>query len=68
QPPRLTDAMNEYRLASDLDPSGDIGNSARTRLAGLQTQLSIGTVTVIAPTSAPANASAVPTVPPTGTP
>lgn len=54
QPPRLNDALNEYRKASDLDPAGDIGNSARTRLAGLQQQLSIGSV--------------VPTVRPTGTP
>lgn len=54
QPPRLNDALNEYRKASDLDPAGDIGNSARTRLAGLQQQLSISSV--------------VPTVRPTGTP
>ncbi|GEM_PF-4851030 len=68
QPPRLTDALNEYRLASDLDPSGDIGNSARTRLAGLRQQLRIGTVTVVAPTNAPVNPIVAPTVGPTGTP
>jgi len=68
QPPRLNDALNEYRKASDLDPSGDIGNSARTRLAGLQQQLSIGAVTMIAPTTGAGNGSVVPTVRPTGTP
>lgn len=66
QPPRLSEALNEYRKSSDLDPSGDIGDSARTRLAGLQQQLSIGTITVIAPTTGAG--SAVPTARPTGTP
>lgn len=68
QPPRLSDALNEYRKASDLDPSGDVGNSARTRLAGLQQQLSIGTVTVIAPTTGTGSGSVAPPVRPTGAP
>ncbi len=68
QPPRLNDALNEYRKASDLDPSGDIGNSARTRLAGLRQQLSLGAVTVIAPTTGARNGSVVPIVRPTGVP
>lgn len=63
-PPRLTDALNEFRQASDLDPSGDVGNQARTQLVQVQQQLNIATVTVIAPGgSAPAG-----TARPTGTP
>lgn len=54
QPPRLTDALNEYQQASALDPSGDIGNSARTHIAVLQQQLSSVTATVgAAPISRP---------------
>ena len=68
QPPRLTDALNEYRQASDLDPSGDIGSNARSRSAAIQQQVGIGTVTVVAPTTAPAGSSVAPTVGPTGTP
>ncbi len=68
QPPRLTDALDEYRQASDLDPSGDIGSNARSRSAAIQQQVGSGTVTVIAPTIAPAGSSVVPTVGPTGTP
>ncbi len=68
QPPRLTDALNEYRQASDLDPSGDIGSNARSRSAAIQQQVGSGTVTVITPTIAPAGSSVVPTVGPTGTP
>ena len=68
QPPRLTDALNEYRQASDLDPSGDIGSNARSRFAAIQQQVGSGTVTVITPTIAPAGSSVVPTVGPTGTP
>ncbi len=44
QPPRLTDALNEYRQASALDPSGDIGNNARSRAAAIQQQAGSGTV------------------------
>jgi len=68
QPPRLTDALNEYRQASELDPSGDIGSNARSRSAAIQQQVGIGTVTVVAPTTAPAGSSVAPTVGPTGTP
>jgi len=68
QPPRLTDALNEYQQASALDPSGDIGNSARTHIAALQQQLSSGTATVVAPTGAPANGGAPPLSRPSGTP
>ena len=53
QPPRLTDALNEYRQSSELDPSGDIGSNARSRSAAIQQQVGIGTVTVIAPTVGP---------------
>lgn len=60
KPPRLPDALNEYKQASDLDPAGTAGDEARGRLIALQQQLGIGTVTVIAPTIAP--------VGPTGTP
>jgi Tfp pilus assembly protein PilF len=59
QPPRQNDALAEYKQASDLDPSGDIGDQARTKLAALQQQVNVSTVTVVAP-SAPAR--------PTGTP
>ena len=68
QPPRLTDALNEYRQASDLDPAGTAGDEARGRLAALQQQLGIGTVTVVAPTIAPSGSRVAPTVGPTGTP
>lgn len=70
QPPRLTDALNEYRQASDLDPSGTAGDEARGRLTALQQQLGVGagTVTVIAPTVAPSASSVAPTAGPTGTP
>jgi tetratricopeptide (TPR) repeat protein len=68
KPPRLPDALSEYRKASDLDPSGAIGDGARSRLIALQQQLGSGTVTVIVPTTAPSGSSAAPTVGPTGTP
>lgn len=68
KPPRLTDALNEYQKASDLDPSGTVGDEARGRLIALQQQLGSGTVTVIVPTTAPSGSSVAPTVGPTGTP
>ncbi|MDQ2787197.1 MAG: tetratricopeptide repeat protein [Chloroflexota bacterium] len=68
QPPRLTDALNEYRQASDLDPAGTAGDEARSRSAAIQQQIGSGTVTVVAPTTGPAGSSVVPTVGPTGTP
>jgi len=68
QPPRLTDALNEYRQASDLDPAGAAGDEARSRSAAIQQQVGSGTVTVVAPTTAPAGSSIVPTVGATGTP
>lgn len=52
QPPRLTDAIAEYQRASDLDPTGSIGDDARTRLAAVQQQASATAVTVIAPPAA----------------
>jgi tetratricopeptide (TPR) repeat protein len=66
QPPRQNDALAEYKQASDLDASGAIGDQARTKLAALQQQLNLPTVTVIAP-SAPAP-SGTPPARPTGTP
>jgi len=68
QPPRLTDALNEYRQASELDPAGAAGDEARSRSAAIQQQVGGGTVTIVAPTTAPAGSSIVPTVGPTGTP
>lgn len=68
QPPRLTEALTEYRKASDLDPSGTVGDEARSRITALQQQLGSGTVTVLVPTTAPAVSTAVPTSGPTGTP
>jgi tetratricopeptide (TPR) repeat protein len=52
QPPRLADALNEFKLAADLDPTGEIGGEARDRLAALQGQLGIATVPVVAPSIA----------------
>ena len=49
QPPRQNDALAEYKQAADLDQSGNIGDEARTKLAALQVQLNLPTVTVIAP-------------------
>ncbi len=68
KPPRLPDALSEYQKASNLDPSGTVGDEARSRLIALQQQLGSGTVTVIVPTGAPSGSSAAPTVGPTGTP
>ena len=65
QPPRQNDALTEYTQASNLDASGAIGDQARTKLAALQQQLNVPTVTVIAP-SAPT--SGTPPARPTGTP
>ena len=67
QPPRQNDALTEYTQASDLDPSGAIGDQARTKLAALQQQLNVATVTVIAPAH-PHRAPPVAAARPTGTP
>lgn len=52
QPPRLNDALAEYQRASDLDPTGQVGDDARTRLAAVQQQANITPVTVVAPPAA----------------
>lgn len=54
-PPRLPDALNELTTAANLDPTGDIGSAARDRLASIQAQYGIATVTVAVP--------AIPTIP-----
>lgn len=52
QPPRLNDALAEYQRAIDLDPTGQIGDDARARLASVQQQANIATVTVVVPSAA----------------
>lgn len=68
KPPRQNDALAEYKQAGDLDPSGDVGDQARTRLAALQQQLNVATVTVIAPSVPASGAPGTPPARPTGTP
>jgi len=59
-PPRLSDAFGELTLAANLDPDGEIGNAARDRLAGLQQQYGVATVTdaTAVATTVPLTASA----------
>lgn len=57
-PPRLPDALNELMTAANLDPDSDIGSAARDRLANIQAQYGLATVTVAVPTL-----PALPTVP-----
>jgi tetratricopeptide (TPR) repeat protein len=68
QPPRQNDALAEYKQASDLDPSGDVGDQARTKLAALQQQLNVATVSVVAPGAPASGAAGTPPARPTGTP
>jgi len=68
QPPRSGDALREYQQAADLDPSGDVGNEARQRLAVVQQQSTQPSVTVIAPTLPASGAPTTPAARPTGTP
>ncbi len=68
QPPRFIDALNEFQQASDLDPTGEVGGSARDRLLQLQQQLNIATVTVIAPSAPAPSIVGTPGARPTGTP
>ncbi|HEY7909660.1 MAG TPA: tetratricopeptide repeat protein, partial [Thermomicrobiales bacterium] len=68
QPPRQNDALTEYTQASNLDPSGAIGDQARTKLAALQQQLNVATVTVVAPSAPASGAAGTPLARPTGTP
>lgn len=67
QPTRPNDALAEYRQAADLDPSGDVGDEARRRLAALQ-QFALSTVTVIAPTLPASAVLGTPSARPTGAP
>jgi tetratricopeptide (TPR) repeat protein len=68
QPPRQNDALAEYKQASDLDPSGDVGDQARTKLAALQQQLNVATVSAVAPGAPASGAAGTPPARPTGTP
>jgi tetratricopeptide (TPR) repeat protein len=68
QPPRQNDALAEYKQAADLDQSGNIGDEARTKLAALQVQLNVPTVTVIAPGAPASSPAGTSPARPSGTP
>jgi tetratricopeptide (TPR) repeat protein len=67
KPPRFADAIAEYQQASNLDPTGQVGDDARSRIAGLQ-QLTVTPLAPAASNATPGAASPVTGTKPAGTP